>query len=212
MLIGLKGHYKSGKDETFKIIQELYPDVQRVSFAERLKTSAANSLNMSRELMEELKQHENLHIKIAGTSAIHSLLSSDCAGEATKWSITMREFLQFYGTEGHRNVFGTDFWVDQALPLDTDHSSSFIVVTDMRFSNEIERVKSLGGWCVKVERNHIESRFSNHSSEQDLDHLMDLFLDNTRSKDDLRVNIKEMLRNIGLAEGTGQMIKERVNG
>ena len=30
--------------------------------------------------------------------------------------MTFREFLQRYGTEAHRDVFGKDFWLEYTLP------------------------------------------------------------------------------------------------
>jgi len=38
---------------------------------------------------------------------------------AIEHSITGRQALQRYGTEGHRDVFGEDFWVDALLPVDS---------------------------------------------------------------------------------------------
>lgn len=193
MLIGLNGKLKAGKDTTFEVISDLYPFAERISFAEKLKQSAANSLGMSRELMDELKTHENIHITIAGTTGLTSLLPSILAGEAAKWSMTMREFLQRYGTEGHREIFGESFWVDMALPADLDHSDRLLVVTDMRFPNEIDRVKELGGICVKVKRD-VESKFSSHASEQNVDHLMDYTLDNTKDIDHLYQEVDKMIK------------------
>jgi hypothetical protein len=79
-----------------------------------------------------------------------------------------------------------------ALPLDTEHSNRLIVVTDMRFPNEIQRVKDLNGVCVKVERD-TDTLHGNHPSEQNVDHLMDYVLDNTGSMDDLREGVAAML-------------------
>lgn len=192
MLLGLNGRLKSGKDTTFGIIQELNPEAERVSFADALKDSAAASLGMTRELAEALKEHENISISIAGTSSLSSLLSSELAAEATRWKMTMREFMQWYGTEGHRDLFGDDFWVDRALPKDLDHHGRLLVVTDMRFPNEIQRVKDLGGYCVKIDRN-VQTAHGTHASEQNVDHLMDYVLDNTGSLNDLYDAVDEML-------------------
>lgn len=193
MLIGLSGNLRSGKDATFLAIQELYPDAERVSFAEKIKDSAAQSLGISRELMDVLKNHENIHIGIVGSTV--GMLPTDQASEIAKWSITMREYLQLYGTEGHREIFGDNFWVDQALPADTEHTDRLLVVTDMRFPNEIERVRELGGVCVKVER-YSNSNHSNHSSEQNLDNLIDIVLDNTGDLDDLKNEVEDLMEKL----------------
>ena len=123
------------------------------------------------------------------------ILPTPLAAEATRWKMNMREFLQRYGTEAHREIFGTDFWVDHALPLNLNHRDRLLVVTDMRFPNEIDRVKALGGVCVKVVRD-VETGHSNHPSEQNLDHTVDYFLDNTGTIVDLTNNVETLLNEI----------------
>ena len=175
MIIGLNGRLKSGKDTTYTIVKELHPNAERVSFAEKLKLSAAAVLDIDLDTLEWLKNRESLYYTIDGEKAFN-----------------MREFLQRYGTEGHRDIFGDDFWVDMALPLGIDHSDRLIVVTDMRFPNEIQRVKDLDGVCVKVERD-TATMHGSHRSEQNVDHLMDYILDNTGTMDDLREGVAAML-------------------
>jgi hypothetical protein len=103
-----------------------------------------------------------------------------------------RELLQRYGTEAHRDVFGSDFWVDMALPLATDHEDKILVVTDMRFPNEVARVKELKGQTWKIIR-ETSSLHKDHASEQNLDDEIDVFVNNTGTIDDLRKVIKEIL-------------------
>jgi len=108
------------------------------------------------------------------------------------YQMTIREYLQRYGTESHREVFGTDFWVDMALPIDTDHSDKLLVVTDVRFPNEATRVKDLGGQVWKIER-ETETAHGDHPSEQDLDQWVDVFVDNTGSLYDLRQTLNRLM-------------------
>jgi hypothetical protein len=78
---------------------------------------------------------------------------------------TFRQFLQRYGTESHRDVFGEDFWVDQTLPTDGYYPGRKIVVTDVRFDNEYNRIKELNGVVVRVYREGIEPGIDPHPSE-----------------------------------------------
>lgn len=188
MIIGLNGRLKSGKDTTFQIIQELYPEAKRVSFADPLKDSAAAALGLPRDKMEWLKGEEDYKYTLTKNGEIVP---------GWGWEFNVREYLQRYGTEAHRNVFGDDFWVDMALAPDLDHSKDLLVVTDMRFPNEAQRVLDLDGITVKVER-EIETKHSSHPSEQDIDHLIELFLDNTGTLEDLRTNVTELLVDLGL--------------
>lgn len=186
MIIGLNGRLKSGKDTTFGIIQELYPEAKRVSFADPLKDSAAAALGIDRELMEQMKADED---------AMWMLF--DSAGNAVGPMFNTREYLQRYGTEAHREVFGDDFWVDMALAPELDHSNDLLVVTDMRFPNEAQRVLDLGGITVKVVR-EVETSHSAHPSEQDIDRYIELFLDNTGTLEDLRRNVNDLLVDLRL--------------
>jgi hypothetical protein len=142
MLIGINGAAGSGKDTAYNLIKEIYSDTEKVSFAEKLKVSVSKLLNLDVELIEELKNNESVAMLwgFPSDKAYDSLYNR--MGE---WRLNMREFLQRYGTEAHRDIFGDNFWVDMALPLDTDHAGKILVVTDMRFPNEAERVKELSG-------------------------------------------------------------------
>ncbi len=72
----------------------------------------------------------------------------------------VRLFLQKLGT-GARELFGEDFWVDQALRgLDpTDN----IVFPDVRFPNEADAIRAHGGRVIRINRPGHEPR--GHESE-----------------------------------------------
>jgi hypothetical protein len=197
MLIGLNGRLKAGKDTTFLIIKEVLKEkndptpVIQVSFAEKLKASAAASLGIDRMMMEDLKAREDLYM---------GLLTAEPGILLTGPHLNMREYLQRYGTEAHRDIFGENFWVDQALPADLDHSTGLYVVTDMRFPNEIQRVKDLGGVTVKVVRD-VETSHGDHPSEQNVDDQIDYFLNNTGTLEDLRTRVIGMLMDVSILIG-----------
>lgn len=140
VLIGLNGLKGSGKNTVAERLKVYSPyEVVEISYAKKLKESAAALLDCSVEDLELWKNESDITIEIG----------DDIYFPFT--SITIRTFLQRYGTEAHRNVFGDDFWLDAALPLDhffKDHH--LYVVTDMRFPNEMERVLDLGGYAVRV--------------------------------------------------------------
>jgi hypothetical protein len=94
-------------------------------------------------------------------------------------SVSFRQHLAHFATEGARYVYGDDFWVDQLLPQqptpnhpegwrgnflvpprsaeeDPYSFAHFAVIADLRFVNELERVHSLGGICVKISRSDAE--------------------------------------------------------
>lgn len=193
MLIGLNGRLKAGKDTTFQIIKELYPEAERVSFADPLKESAAQALGLSLETLETLKGHEEIHMEFPSGMVMSSTLASHPKSELSHWKLNIRSYLQRYGTEAHREVFGDNFWVDQALPLDLDHSDRLLVVTDMRFPNEAQRVLDLGGHTVRVVRD-VQTAHSLHPSEQDIDHMCRYTIDNTGTLNDLYEEVAAFMK------------------
>ncbi len=66
----------------------------------------------------------------------------------------VRRLLQAMGTEVGRNRLGEDIWVDakrRAITPDLEAGRD-VVLTAVRFTNELEMVRSLGGLTVWVER------------------------------------------------------------
>jgi hypothetical protein len=222
-LIGLAGKARSGKDTMAGFIKEWAEDYSfgfsQDAFARRLKESAAAALGLQPEegqdrvppedavaFCEMLKRDDNV---------IHVVNA-----EGTGYTITGREFLQYYGTEAHRDVFGDNFWVDAVLPKGWDPSgitpkwhesfkiagrvSDFAVVTDVRFPNEARRVKELGGEVWKIEREG--SGAGDHLSEQELDmELIDYVIGNNGTLDELHESVDvilERLTGIAIVSGT----------
>lgn len=70
------------------------------------------------------------------------------------WGFSTRDFLQRFGTEVMRENFGQDFWIkhmrNRLAQMTRGHDR--FVITDCRFDNEAELVRSLGGIVVEVKR------------------------------------------------------------
>jgi len=65
-----------------------------------------------------------------------------------------RRLLQLCGTEEGRNKYGFDIWVKTMLNWVKVLSSRGVerfIISDVRFENEIEWIKSLGGIIIKIE-------------------------------------------------------------
>jgi hypothetical protein len=183
MIIGLNGRMQSGKDTTATILSGLFTNVERVGFADKLKDSAAAALSITREQLEELKLYGHVAIYLDGDT-----------DQDFVHSITGRQYLQYYGTEAHRDIFGDDFWVEQVLDNTPVTDGTILVVTDMRFPNEIAGVLDRGGIAVKIRREEADSKPILHPSEQTLpDDQFDYFLDNNGTINDLYINVVEMV-------------------
>jgi hypothetical protein len=173
VLIGLSGYARSGKDTAFGFIQEYYGLAHQISFAEKLKVSAARALGFDGTAAEcvdwcnDLKTHGYVTVDFR----------SDSGEKQRGWTIEGREYLQYYGTEAHRDVFDQDFWVKNAFPSD-NHENTIWVVTDVRFPNEAEYIREIGGKVWYIDRPSVAPA-NEHASEIKLpDNLIDYTIGN----------------------------------
>ena len=154
MLIGLNGLKGSGKDTVGSYLVDNY-GYERASFAAKLKESAAALFNVNPDIWEDLKNDDKAFVQlgrnVGSFEPTHNISS-----------ISIRIFLQRYGTEAHRTVFGSDFWVDHALK-GVDRNQN-IVFTDARFENELSRIKSLMGVNLQILRPQLTNE-DDHISE-----------------------------------------------
>lgn len=189
-LIGLAGLKGSGKDTAGAYLVERYGFVRK-SFAEPLKVSAAAALGIPVEWWESDKNDPN------------ALVIYDRGNETVR--LTAREFLQRYGTEAHRDVFGVDFWTKQLI--DSLDGSEDVVITDMRFLNETQAVKDAGGTTFLIDRPAVAASGDLHASEElPPDDLIDFVIVNDGSITDLYAALDEAVtlmrrQRIGLNAG-----------
>lgn len=203
MIVGLTGRKQAGKNAVAKAlaVSSTLPVVE-VSFAAKLKESAAAVLGVTVEQLEGWKNNPHAVVSVG-------------IGVEDGWLVEgktqpVRHFLQRYGTEGHRDVFGEDFWLDAALPLPDAsgylrYHDALYVVTDVRFENEARRVKDLGGTIVRViGPAAVELATDSHASEEQLDEdLVDFFFDNSRRDDSyvaLSYGARKLLSRLGVAD------------
>lgn len=199
-VIGLTGRARSGKDTVAGLIAlELEGQhVIRQGFADKLKVSAARALGLNASpedciaFCDELKVDGRVAVQIGGDG--DQAISAEVSG---------RTYLQRFGTEAHREVFGEDFWLDAVLPLAWRSSDSYyldrddcdvLVVPDVRFPNEALRVHACGGEVWRIVRPEAE-RVEDHASEAGVPrHLVTRSILNVGTLDDLRATVGAMLR------------------
>ena len=94
------------------------------------------------------------------------------------WKVTPRKVLQFVGTELFRNQLstimpelGNDIWVAVIKKKILDNPDKKFVITDVRFPNECELIKKLGGIVIRVNRNSVNNEIDPHSSELAIEKL-----------------------------------------
>ena len=84
-------------------------------------------------------------------------LVSEAGWEFAKQVPEVRRFLQVLGTEAVRDHLGENAWVD-ALDLSIGRAGDpvNVVITDVRFPNEAEYVKDMGGTMLRISRLNVD--------------------------------------------------------
>ena len=179
MIIGLSGYARSGKDTVAGILIGLHGYDTR-SFAEPMRESL-------------YKLNPIVHVT-EGVFKLQGLV------DAYGWDVAkvqypeIRRLLQVFGTEVGREMFGEDFWVNQAFK-DIERTD-LIAFTDCRFPNEAQKVKEMGGEVWRIERTGIDA-VNSHPSEHSLDDWeFDRYISNGGTLDDLKKTIKVTLDDV----------------
>jgi hypothetical protein len=220
-LIALNGFKQSGKDTSYELITDLVDGtVVRRAFADKLKVSAARALGFDRPNSELITLMDLL--KNTGLFSV-SYVDPDTQ-DVTAHELTGREYLQWYGTESHRDVFADSFWVDQVIPspsyiehclegryyeqgvkevvsMNKFDGAAVCVITDCRFPNEAQRVLDVFGEVWEIVRPGLDASDS-HASEQPLPReLVTRTIVNDGSIADLRDKLADALGDSVRQEG-----------
>ena len=178
MIIGLSGYAQTGKDTVAEHIVKSY-GYKRVAFADPIRQALY-------KLDPKIRIDE-----MTGASLANAV---DHMGweEVKKLSSDARELLQRFGTEVGREMFGQDFWVDQAFRGVSKFNK--IVFADVRFPNEFRAIKSREGIILRIVKPGTAA-VNYHVSETALDnHSFDATIVNDGSKEDLYKKIDDVIR------------------
>jgi len=186
MIVGLSGQKRSGKDTIAAYLVKEH-NFERKAFADPLKRSVAALFDIPFSEVDKLKLDPQVEV------IIRKWKDGNIFEDYVR--MNKRTFLQRYGTEAHRDVFGQDFWLDHTLPVQGFYPGRAIVVTDVRFTNEAARIRELGGIVVRVSRNNSSAAPSDqdqHRSEV-IDFDWDYLIENDGTFGDLYSHIEDML-------------------
>ena len=137
MIIGVIGFIGSGKGTVADILVEKHGFV-KLSFADAVKDATAAIFGWQRSLLE------------GDTDESRSFRETKDEWWSNKFGrdFSPRLALQLMGTEAGRDVFHNDVWV-YALERKMEMYKN-VVIADVRFPNEIEWMRSKGGFAVRV--------------------------------------------------------------
>ena len=160
MIIGISGKKQSGKDTISDYLIKKYNFI-KYGFADPIKEIAKIMFDFTDE----------------------QLYGKDKEKIDSFWKIKPRDFFQKFGTDYGRMIFPEHFpeifkdnnkrslWIlifeNWYLQKIKENPSIKIIINDVRFEDEFDCIKELGGYIFKVERN--SNSTDNHISENELD-------------------------------------------
>ena len=141
MIIGVCGFIGSGKDTIADYLVNFH-EFRRESFANTLKDAVSSVFGWDRTMLEgRTKEAREWREQVDPWWAQRLAMPT----------LTPRWVLQYWGTEVCRKTFHDDIWI-ASLENKLRQSKDNVVVSDVRFPNEIRAIKNLGGKIVWVQR------------------------------------------------------------
>lgn len=144
MIIGVCGFIGSGKDTIADYLVNIH-EFRRESFANALKDSVASVFGWDRTMLEGRTKEAREWREEVDTWWAERLAMP---------TLTPRWVLQYWGTEVCRKNFHDDIWI-AALENKLRQAKDNIVISDVRFPNEILSIKNAGGKIVWVQRGEL---------------------------------------------------------
>lgn len=193
--IGLVGLARAGKDTTADLLTHY--GYRRVAFADRLKRAALD--------IDPIVQVSQAVYATPVTFRLSEILDRhDGDWDTAKGYEEVRRFLQHLGVSIRDHV-DRDSWTHAAAKdvhriIDNGRTPVF---TDVRFSNEVDLVRSFGGLIVRIERPGagLTGTAGQHASEDlarsiEADHL----IVNDGSLSDLAAEVRDLIEHISRHE------------
>jgi len=142
MIIGICGLIGSGKGTVGDILVE--QGFTKVSFADKLKDGVATIFGYDRAMLEgDTDESRNWREQ-----------PDDFWSQETGRTITPRIILQEFGTDCMRNGYYDGVWVSLLKQQVLDNPGNY-VIPDVRFRNEQDMIRELGGEIWRVQRGDI---------------------------------------------------------
>lgn len=164
MIIGITGFAGSGKDTIAKIIKKRYRSYRKIAFADTLKDITAHLYDWDRGMLEGIteedrKIREEVDIKIS---------------KIFNRKISPRNELKLIGV-GLKKLLQEDIWSSIVKHKILTNKIKNVVITDVRFPDEIKMIRELGGIILEVQRGS-QPEWYNYAASKNLG-LKSIFTD-----------------------------------
>lgn len=167
MIIGLLGRARSGKDTVANYIGQCYPEYEICRIAQPIKDSL-------RVLYGWSDKHIEGFLKEVTDPVIHK---------------SPREAMIELG-ERVKSESGQDFFINMLL---RKHRGD-IIIPDVRFQNEVDRIRESGGIIIKIERPGCSSL----PNENGIDQIRaDISIWNSKTLEDLNTRLSRIVIQLG---------------
>lgn len=174
-IIGFHGLAFSGKDTAALAIKSLEPNTDLFAFASPLKEACKILFNFTYEQLHDPIMKEKI---------------DEC------WGKSPRQIMQWLGTDILRTHINQDFFVMNMKQKIESSKANYIVVSDIRFDNEAEFIKAMGGKVIKIIRSDAKTTdHSEHITEKGISSdLIDTIIENNGSIEEFQNTVKFVVK------------------
>lgn len=217
ILVGVGGARGSGKNTFAKLCIEILEEkgytALEMSWASLLKKQAARSLGI--DLGDQFEAYNKWADEFKAIGKISVSYLDRTGSEYPDFEISGREYLQYDGTEGHREVFDDNFWVNEFWAHNKmeewyKDSDMVVFICDTRFDNEAQSVVEHGGINIRIQRDEVEESLEDtHASEAGFDpQYLDVVIENNEGLEELQVAAETFVASILAGEELKQKVLE----
>ena len=176
-IIGISGKKGSGKDTFAKLLQKQLElatckTVKIDSFADNLKYCCALISGQPNYVLHNQNMKDN---------------------KAGFLNLTNRELMQKFGDL--TRSLDKDIWIKSLFSKYIDNPPEYLIISDVRFKNEADHIKDIGGILIRIESDRVISDY--HISEIELDDYFkfDLKITNNKSVslNELKIKSKDIV-------------------
>ena len=196
-LVGICGKMRHGKDTAASFLVER--GYTNLAFADSVRDGLLklDPIVVARQGSNGITNDPD--VPITWLNRLSKLVDAVGWDEAKK-SEDVRHHLQYFGTEVCRNMFGADCWIKQVDKKIQDLEQfakaakmppPCFVISDVRFPNEGEYIKSLGGIILWVENPRIDTNVSHASEKMAVAQMADCKIENSGTLHELEVKVLE---------------------